>query len=62
MPGLKGLKTGWTSGAGECLVSYIDRDGKRIIIVVLGSLSRFGDTRQLVDWVYAHHNWIAVDL
>lgn len=62
VPGLKGLKTGWTSGAGECLVSYIDRDGKRIIIVVLGSLSRFGDTRQLVDWVYAHHNWIAVDL
>jgi D-alanyl-D-alanine carboxypeptidase (penicillin-binding protein 5/6) len=60
--GLKGLKTGWTSGAGECLVSYIDRGGKRIIIVVLGSFSRFGDTRALVDWVYSHHNWITPEL
>jgi D-alanyl-D-alanine carboxypeptidase (penicillin-binding protein 5/6) len=60
--GLKGLKTGWTSGAGECHVSYIDRDGKRIIIVVLGSFSRFGDTRALVDWVYSHHSWITPEL
>lgn len=56
--GLKGLKTGWTINAGECLVSYIDRDGHKIIVVVLGSLDRFGDTRTLVDWAYTHHNWI----
>ncbi|MFZ2199366.1 MAG: D-alanyl-D-alanine carboxypeptidase family protein [Microgenomates group bacterium] len=62
IPGLKGLKTGWTSGAGECLVSYIERDGKQIVIVVLGSLSRFGDTRVLIDWVYAHHSWITPNI
>lgn len=62
IPGMKGLKTGWTSNAGECLLSYIDRDGHKIIIVVLGSLDRFGDTRVLVDWVYAHHNWITPEL
>lgn len=62
IPGLKGLKTGWTSGAGECLVSYIERDGKQIVIVVLGSLSRFGDTRVLIDWVYTHHSWITPEL
>lgn len=58
IPGLKGLKTGWTSGAGECLVSYIDRDDKKVIVVVLGSLDRFGDTRLLVDWAFNHHSWI----
>ncbi len=60
--GLKGLKTGWTSGAGECLVSYLDRGGRRVVIVVLGSLSRFGDTRVLIDWVYTHHSWITPEL
>ena len=58
LPGLKGLKTGWTENAGECLISYVERDGHPIIIVVLGSLDRFGDTNDLVNWVYAHHNWI----
>jgi D-alanyl-D-alanine carboxypeptidase len=56
--GLKGLKTGWTENAGECLVSYVDRDGHQIIVVVLGSADRFGDTRQFVDWTYANHEWV----
>lgn len=58
VPGLKGLKTGWTTNAGECLVSYVDRDGKKIIVVVLGSNDRFGDTRVIVDWAYNHHEWV----
>lgn len=58
IPGMIGLKTGWTTNALECLVSYIERDGHKIIVVVLGSLDRFGDTTALVNWVYAHHNWI----
>lgn len=62
IPGLKGLKTGWTTLSGECLVSYIDRDGHKIIVVVLGSLDRFGDTTKLVDWAYRHHNWITPEL
>lgn len=60
--GLKGLKTGWTENAGECLVSYVERGERKIIIVVLGSLDRFGDTTRLVNWVYDHHNWITPDL
>lgn len=58
IPGLTGLKTGWTSGAGECLVSYIERDGHAVVVVVLDSLDRFLDTIKLVDWAYLHHNWI----
>jgi D-alanyl-D-alanine carboxypeptidase (penicillin-binding protein 5/6) len=55
--GLKGVKTGWTQQAGECLVSYIEREGKGIIVVVLGSQDRFGETEKLVKWVFANHSW-----
>lgn len=61
LPGLVGGKTGWTTGAGECFVSYVDRDGRGVITVVLGSTDRFGDTTRLVEWVYAHHVWTKVD-
>ncbi len=62
IPGLKGLKTGWTSGAGECLASYVDRDGHKVIIVVLGSYDRFGETTALINWVYDHHSWIPISI
>lgn len=58
LDGIKGLKTGWTENAGECLVTFIERDGHPVIIVVLNSADRFGDTRSLIDWVYSHHTWI----
>ena len=61
LPGLVGGKTGWTTGAGECFVSYVERDGRGIITVVLGSVDRFADTTRLVEWVYSHHNWVSVD-
>ena len=60
--GLKGLKTGWTQNAGECLVSYINRDGHKIIVVVLNSLDRFGDTTKLINWAFSHHRWITPEL
>jgi D-alanyl-D-alanine carboxypeptidase len=62
LPGIKGLKTGWTTNAGECLVSIIERDGHEIVVVVLGSLDRFGETTRLVEWVYGHHNWLIPEL
>lgn len=49
--GIKGVKTGWTENAGECLVAYIERNNKQILTVVLGSNDRFGETVQLADWV-----------
>lgn len=58
LAGVQGLKTGWTENAGECLVTYIEREGRGLILVVLGSDDRFGDTRALVDWAYSHHTWV----
>lgn len=62
LPGLRGLKTGWTENAGECLVSYVERDGNALIFVVMGSADRFGDTTALVDWAYSHHQWLVPTL
>jgi serine-type D-Ala-D-Ala carboxypeptidase (penicillin-binding protein 5/6) len=62
LPGMKGLKTGWTANAGECLVSVVERDTHMIVVVVLNSLDRFGETTKIVEWVYAHHNWMIPEL
>jgi len=58
--GIKGGKTGWTEEAGECLVSYVERNGQGIITVILGSKDRFGETEKLVNWAFSNHRWIDV--
>lgn len=55
--GLKGIKTGWTENAGECLIAYVKRGHKEIITVVLNSADRFTETQKLINWAYAHHAW-----
>jgi D-alanyl-D-alanine carboxypeptidase (penicillin-binding protein 5/6) len=53
--GYSGVKTGTTNAAGACLVSWGDRDGRELIIVVLGSQSsdaRYVDTRNLFRWAW----------
>lgn len=56
-PGVLGIKTGWTEGARENLVTYMERDGHKLIIVVLGSQDRFGETKELIDWVFNNYDW-----
>lgn len=57
-PEIKGIKTGWTQEAGECLVSLAERNGEKIMTVVLGSENRFGETTQLLDWVFSNYQWL----
>jgi len=57
IPGVLGIKTGFTDGAGQSLVSLIDRGGRRVIIVVLGSTDREKDSEKLIDWVYKNFTW-----
>lgn len=47
----KGLKTGTTLVAGECLVSYYENGNQKIIGVVLKSPSRFYETDKVIQWV-----------
>jgi D-alanyl-D-alanine carboxypeptidase (penicillin-binding protein 5/6) len=40
--GVDGLKTGYTEGAGYCLSATAERNGKRVIVVVMGSFGPGG--------------------
>lgn len=56
--GIKGLKTGKTPLAGECLISLANTpDGHEVLTVVLGSRNRFADTKILLDWIYKAYTW-----
>jgi D-alanyl-D-alanine carboxypeptidase len=57
IPGVMGVKTGWTENARENLVTYIERDGHKIMIAILGSQDRFGETTELINWIFANYNW-----
>ncbi|MCA9051222.1 MAG: serine hydrolase [Planctomycetaceae bacterium] len=51
--GFDGIKTGTTEKAGACLVSTGNRNGRRLIVIVLGSAAseaRYTDSRNLYRW------------
>lgn len=55
-PGMNGMKTGYTDKAGGCFVAEAERDGVRLITVVMHSADcdeRFNDTRKLLDAAFA---------
>ncbi|MFC1649485.1 hypothetical protein ACFL2C_02090, partial [Patescibacteria group bacterium] len=55
--GVMGVKTGWTEAARENLVTFVERESKPIIIVMLGSQDRFGETEELIEWIYENYDW-----
>jgi|GEM_PF-3359366 len=55
-PGADGVKTGRTTQAGWCLVGSATRDGRRVLVVVLGAPSdeaRLRSATALLDWAFA---------
>lgn len=56
-PGADGVKTGTTDEAGECLVASVSRDGRRTLLVELGSTERFVDATKLLDYVRDAYAW-----
>jgi serine-type D-Ala-D-Ala carboxypeptidase (penicillin-binding protein 5/6) len=62
-PGCDGLKTGYTSRAGFCLVSTAERGGMRLVSVLLGAASnrrRFSESAELLD--KAFNEWQRVQV
>lgn len=55
--GVIGVKTGWTEMARENLVTDVKRGDKNVIIALLGSQDRFGETKEVIDWVFANYTW-----
>ena len=60
VPGVTGLKTGYTDGAGYCIVVPCDRGGKKRMVVAMGVNANGTDrgklrdkiVKQLLDWSY----------
>jgi serine-type D-Ala-D-Ala carboxypeptidase (penicillin-binding protein 5/6) len=59
IPGVNGVKTGFTEGAGQVLVTSRNIPGinKDLIIVVMQSEDRFGDTKLLLDFLENNINY-----
>lgn len=63
MSGVDGVKTGFTNGAGRCLVTSCTRDNNQIITVVLGcdtKKQRTSDSSKLIE--YAFKNYTRINL
>ena len=64
-PGITGLKTGTTGKAGVCITASAERDGLRLIAVVLGASSgkeRFEAAKTMLDYGFAHYDSAEVTL
>lgn len=55
--GVLGVKTGTTEAAKENLVTLIEKNGHKVLTIVLGSNDRFDDSTKLIDWVYRNYEW-----
>jgi D-alanyl-D-alanine carboxypeptidase len=52
--GANGVKTGWTTLAGHCLVASATRGKRSLIAVVLHSPNPYGDARRLLNFGFAN--------
>lgn len=62
--GVNGVKTGFTNGAGRCLVTSVERDGFNIITVVLGADTkkfRTKDSINLIEYIYSNYELINLE-
>jgi D-alanyl-D-alanine carboxypeptidase (penicillin-binding protein 5/6) len=52
-PGATGMKTAFTDDAGPCMVATTNRNGRRLVAVVLHSSNFFADATKLLDYGYS---------
>ncbi len=55
--GVEGVKTGQTEGSLEILISKTTRHNNSIIVAVLGSHDRFGESKDLIEWAFKNYHW-----
>ena len=56
-PGVDGVKTGFTETAGRTFAVSVERDGRRLYIVLLDAPDRAQDAIALIEWAYEAHEW-----
>lgn len=55
--GVLGIKTGTTEKAGESFVGLAEKNGHTVLTVMLNSNDRFGETKELIDWIFNNFTW-----
>jgi D-alanyl-D-alanine carboxypeptidase (penicillin-binding protein 5/6) len=61
LDGVNGVKTGFTNGAGRCLVTSVNRNNFNIITVVLGADTkkiRTKDSIKLIEYTYSNYHLV----
>jgi D-alanyl-D-alanine carboxypeptidase (penicillin-binding protein 5/6) len=53
LPGAVGVKSGYTRRAGKCLVALVERNGVRVLMVLLNARNRWWDTHGVVEHAFA---------
>lgn len=53
LDGARGVKTGWTPQAGRCLIALVERDGVRVLAVLLHAPDRWWDSVGLIELAFA---------
>jgi len=48
-PGATGVKTGYTEAAGRCLIALAERDGTRVLLVMLHTRNRWHNAATMMD-------------
>ena len=61
LEGAVGVKTGTTSQAGQCLIARVERNGQKVLIVLLGSQDRYGEVAQLLDAFSSAYSYTPAD-
>jgi serine-type D-Ala-D-Ala carboxypeptidase (penicillin-binding protein 5/6) len=60
LPNSNGVKTGYTGQAGKCLVTSIVHEGNEIIVVVLNSPERWGETKKIYEYISKEYEYMKV--
>lgn len=64
LDGVNGVKTGFTNGAGRCLVTSVERNGFNIITVVLGADTkkiRTKDSIRIIEYIYSNYELVNLE-
>lgn len=50
IPGVEGVKTGFTSKAGRCLIAKVSQNGSDLLLVILNSKRRWNTAKSLINY------------
>lgn len=50
IPGVEGIKTGFTSKAGRCLIAKVSQNGSELLLVILNSSRRWNTATSLINY------------